>query len=57
MGGWTDADLWGVAWAMFAATAGLVLAVAAIAFFHKPETPEDDEASAGYNMLAPFLDR
>jgi hypothetical protein len=52
MGGWTDADLWGVAWAMIAATAGMGLAGAAIALVRRAASRELDFA-AGYNALAP----
>ena len=57
MGGLIDAGIWGVAWAMFAAAAGLSLTVAAIAFHRRPSDSDDGELSAGYNALAPTLDR
>ena len=57
MGGLIDAGIWGVAWAMFAATAGLGLAVAAIAFSRREGDSDEGEFTAGYNALAPMLDR
>jgi len=61
LGGLTDAAFWGVAWALFAATAGLSLAVAAIAFFRRAADAAGDEAgvefTAAYNALAPQLTR
>jgi hypothetical protein len=57
MGGLTDAAQWGVAWAMFAAAAGLVLAVAAIAFLRRPVEDDLGEFDVGYNALAPMFDR
>lgn len=53
----TDADLWGVAWAMFAAAAGLGLTVAAIAFFRRAADEPAHEFDIGYNLLAPQLQR
>lgn len=55
--GLTDADFWGVAWAMFAAAAGLGLTVAAIAFFRRPADEPAHEFAIGYNLLAPQLKR
>lgn len=55
--GWvvmTDASMWGVAWAMFAAAAGLGLAVAAITLVRRARESDYDFA-AGYNALAPVL--
>ena len=50
------ADIISVAWAMFAAAAGMGLAVAAIVLFRR--TADDDyDFAAGYNALAPFTDR
>jgi len=57
MGGVTDAGIWGVAWAMFAAIAGLGLTVAAITLVRRAAEPDRSEASAAYNALAPLLDR
>jgi hypothetical protein len=55
MGGLDDAGFfWGVAWAMFAAAAGMGLLAAAIALFRKAEDADYDFA-AGYNALAPVL--
>jgi hypothetical protein len=56
MGGLADAGLWGVARAMFAAIAGLGLAVAAIAFGRRLQVRELLEFEVGYDMLAPMLD-
>jgi hypothetical protein len=56
--GWvvmTDASLWGVAWAMFAATAGMGLTVAAIALVRSAVRADYDFA-AGYNALAPHVE-
>lgn len=50
----TDASMWGVAWAMFAAAAGLGLAVAAITLVRRARESDYDLA-AGYNALAPVL--
>lgn len=57
MGGLDDADLLGVAWAMFAAAASLSLAAVAIAFARRDDGDTDGEYCAGYNALAPILDR
>ncbi len=53
----TDAAQWSVAWAMFAAAAGLVLTVAAIAFSRRPVEDDRGEFDVGYNALAPMFDR
>lgn len=50
-----DAGFWGVAWAMFAAAAGVGLAAAAIALFRRAGA-DLDEFDVGYNALAPFID-
>jgi Co/Zn/Cd efflux system component len=55
MGGLDDADLLGVAWAMFAAAASLGLAVVAIAFARRPADEDQGEYCASYNALAPLL--
>lgn len=56
MGGYMlDADFWGVAWAMFAAVAGFGLAVAAITL--RRHANDDYDFAAGYNALAPLVDR
>lgn len=55
MGGLDDADLLGVAWAMFAAAASLGLAVVAIAFARRAPNDEHGEYCASYNALAPLL--
>ena len=57
MGGLTDAGIWSVAWAMFAAAAGLVLTVAAIAFSRRPVEDVLGEFEVGYNALAHMFDR
>jgi len=57
LGGLTDADFWGVAWAMFAVTAGSGLMVAAIAFFRRSDDAQAQEFDVGYNLLATQLDR
>jgi hypothetical protein len=54
--GLTDAEIWGVAWAMFAVAAGLGLTVAAIAFSRRVDDTFG-EFEAAYNALAPQLDR
>jgi hypothetical protein len=51
-----DAGLWGVAWAIFAAAAGMGLAVAAMALVRRVRDGDYDFA-AGYNALAPVTDR
>lgn len=56
LGGLTDADFWGVAWAMFAAAAGLGLTVAAIALSRRVEETQG-EYDAAYNALASQLNR
>lgn len=55
LGGLNDAGIWGVAWAMFAAVAGLGLAAAAMALIRRVDESDYDFA-AGYNALAPFVD-
>jgi hypothetical protein len=57
MGGLTDAEFWGVAWAIFAAAAGVGLAVAARASCGRSDDADEGELAAGYNALAPMLDR
>ena len=57
MGGLFDAGIWGVAWAMFAAAAGLGLTVAAIAFLRRARGADEGELDAAYNALAPTLER
>jgi hypothetical protein len=52
MGGLNDASIFGVMWALFAVTAGLGLAVAAIAFVRRVRE-SDYDFTAGYNALAP----
>jgi hypothetical protein len=51
-----DAGIWGVAWALFAAAAGMGLAVAAIVLLRRTAA-DDYDFAAGYNALAPFTDR
>jgi hypothetical protein len=57
MGGLDDAEFMSVAWAMFAAIASLSLAIVAIAFARRPANEEHGEYCAGYNALAPLLNR
>ena len=57
MGGLIDASLWGVAGAMFAVAAGMGLAAAAIALLRQLRAVEFGELDAGYNALAPVIDR
>lgn len=58
MGGFIDAEFWGVAGAMFAATAGVGLTVAAIAFVRSLTSAIDVfEFDGGYNALEPLTDR
>jgi len=52
-----DASFWGVAWAMFAAAAGMGLAAAAIALVRRAVSVDVLEFDGGYNALAPTLDR
>jgi len=52
MGGLDDADLIGVAWAMFAAAASLGLVVVAIAFARASDDEEHGEYCAAYNAMA-----
>ena len=54
MGGLADAEFWGVAWAMFAAVAGMGLTIAAIALFRRVRNT-DYAFTAGYNALAPVM--
>jgi hypothetical protein len=56
MGGLVDAEIMGVAWALFAAVAGMGLAVAAIRLFRSLRETDYDFA-AGYNALAHVTDR
>jgi hypothetical protein len=56
MGGYMlDADIWGVAWVVFAAVAGFGLAVAAITLRRRAN--DDYDFAAGYNALATVVDR
>ena len=57
MGGFADASLWGVAGAMFAVAAIMWMVAAAIAFFRHLRRAELGEMDAGYNALAPVIDR
>ena len=57
MGGFADASLWGVAGAMFAVAAAMWAVAAAIAFFRHLRGAELGEMDAGYNALAPLIDR
>lgn len=57
MGVLTDAAVWGVVWAMFAAAAGLSLAVAAKALWRNLRDIEALELNGGYNALGAALDR
>ena len=57
MGGFADASLWGVAGAMFAVAAIMWMVAAAIAFFRDLRRAELGEMDAGYNALAPMVDR
>jgi hypothetical protein len=52
-----DANFWGVAWAMFAAAAGMGLAAAAIALVRRTVRVDMFEFDGGYNALAPTVDR
>jgi hypothetical protein len=52
-----DAGIWGVAWAMFAAAAGLGLATAARALIRRNRVIDGLEFDGGYNALAPHVDR
>lgn len=56
MGGLVDAEIWSVAWALFAAVAGSGLAVAAITLVRSVRK-SDYDFSAGYNALAHVTDR
>ena len=56
MGGLVDAEIWSVAWALFAAVAGMGLAVAAIRLVRRVRDTDYD-FSAGYNALAHVTDR
>jgi hypothetical protein len=51
------ADFWGVAWAMFAAAAGMGLAAAAITLVRRSVRIDMFEFDGGYNALAPTVDR
>ncbi len=53
MGGLADAGFWGLAWALFAAAAGVGLAAAAATLLRQREP----DFAAGYNALAPIVDR
>lgn len=55
MGGLADANFLSVLWAMFAATAGVGLTVAAIALVRKAQQGDYD-FTAGYNALAHLTD-
>jgi hypothetical protein len=57
MGGFADASLWGVAGAMFAVAAAMWAVAAAIAFLRSVRAAEFGELDAGYNALAPVIDR
>ena len=57
MGGFADASLWGVAGAMFAVAAAMWAVAAAIAFFRHLRSAQLGELDAGYNALAPVIDR
>ena len=50
-----DASLWGVAWAIFAAAAGMGLTVAAIALVRRTVRVDFLEYEGGYNALAPMV--
>jgi hypothetical protein len=52
-----DADVWGVAWAVFAVIAGAGLAVAANALGGHVKFMDSLEFDGGYNALAPITDR
>lgn len=52
-----DASLWGVAWAIFAAAAGMGLTVAAISLVRRAIIVDRFEFDGGYNALAPLLER
>lgn len=56
MGGLIVAGIWGLLWAMFAAAAGLGLAVAAKTLL-KRATDDDLDWIGGYNAMAPVVDR
>lgn len=49
--------MWGALWAMIAVAAGLGLAAAATALVRRRDLHDPTELFAGYNALAPFLDR
>lgn len=51
------ASVWGALWAMIAAAAGLGLAAAATALSRRRGYDDPSELFAGYNALAPMLDR
>ncbi len=57
MGGFADVGLWGVAGAMFAVAAAMWSVAAAIAFLRHLRGGELGEMDAGYNALAPVVDR
>jgi hypothetical protein len=52
-----DADFWGVAGAVIAATAGMGLLVAAITLVRRTVRVDLLEFDGGYNALAPTVDR
>jgi hypothetical protein len=50
-----DANLWSVAWAMFAVASGTGLTVAAIALVRRTVRVDFFEYEGGYNALAPVI--
>lgn len=53
---WMDAEIWGVAWAVVAAAAGLGLAGAAITLWRRADDICGLEFDGGYNALATQVD-
>jgi hypothetical protein len=51
-----SASLWGFAWAMLAAAAGLLLAVVAATLVRRAGFIDSLEFDGGYNALAPLVD-
>lgn len=49
--------VWGLVWAMFAATAGFGLAVAAATLLRRASVIDEVEFDGGYNALAGIVDQ
>ena len=56
-GGLEDVGVWGFASAMFAAVAGLSLAIVAATLLKRPDSADESEFTVGYNALATTVDR